>query len=219
MDSRKGIALYGGTFDPVHFGHLRSALEVHQILGVSETRLVPANIPPHRDSLSTTAEQRLAMLYLAVEDSEFLKVDDREIRRQGKSFTVDTLKSVRQEMTQDAPLSFIIGADACVLLHEWHAWESMTEYAHLVILERPGYLAHEPAGDVADWLKGKLVDDPQCLSQQSAGLVCRMRLTQLDVSATKIRDLVQRGDSIEYLLPRDVNRYIDKHQLYRKVQT
>jgi nicotinate-nucleotide adenylyltransferase len=209
-----GLAIYGGTFDPVHFGHLRSALEVREMLAVSQLKLIPASVPPHRKVPTASAEQRMQMLKLATKDIGYLQIDDREIRRQGKSFTVDTLASIRQEMGPDTPLSLILGADTYALLHEWRSWESLGELAHLVILDRPGHQGQLPGPEVIAWSDERWVSDPQCLRGQASGLICRLRLTQMDISATRIRELVRRGGNIDYLLPDEVINYIVKHRIY-----
>ena len=215
MNSTASLAIYGGTFDPVHFGHLRSAVEAYQALQVSQLKLVPASVPPHRKMPSTTREQRLHMLQLATKDLEYLQIDDREIRREGKSFTVDTLASFRDEIGPAVPLSLILGADAYVLLNEWYAWESLVELAHLVILERPGHHEQLPAREVIEWANDRWVTDPLCLGRQAAGLMCSLSLTQMDISATRIREIIKQGGNIDFLLPDAVLQYILKHRIYR----
>ncbi|HIG44372.1 MAG: nicotinate-nucleotide adenylyltransferase [bacterium] len=214
MSSVASLAIYGGTFDPVHFGHLRSAVEVYQALQVSQLKLIPASVPPHRKMPSTTREQRLHMLQLATKDLEYLQIDEREIRREGKSFTVDTLASFRDEIGPAVPLSLVLGADAYVLLNEWYAWESLAELAHLVILERPGHREQLPAREVIDWANDRWVADPLCLGGQAAGLMCRLSLTQMDISATRIREIISQGGNIDFLLPDTVLQYILKHRIY-----
>jgi len=209
-----GVAVFGGTFDPVHFGHLRSAIEVREALQVETLKLVPAFIPPHRKAPTATAEQRLAMLRLATSDSAYIEVDDREINRGGKSFTVDTLASIREEIGSSKPLSLIVGADAYVLLDEWVKWQTLTDFAHLVILERPGHSVGQISERLESWSRDKHVAEPRCLGSQPAGLICQMRLTPLEISATMIRNLISRGESVEYLMPNAVIEYIQQHDLY-----
>jgi len=211
-----GLAVYGGTFDPVHFGHLRSALEVRQALQVSELKLMPSFSPPHRGKPGASAHDRLAMLNLATSHKQGLKVDEREIRREGLSYTVDTLGSIRGEVGSERPLSLILGADAYGLLHTWRGWRRLSELAHLVILQRPD-VSQVPAEEVVAWHKDRLVADPGCLGTRAAGLVCCLRLTQIDISATKIRGLIEKGEPVDYLLPAAVVDYIHQHQLYEQV--
>ena len=210
-----GLAIVGGTFDPVHFGHLRSALEAQKRLGVSEVRLIPSFRPPHRGKPGATTAQRLAMLELATRDVDCLRVDNREIQRQGLSYTVDTLASIRAEIGSNLPLSLVIGEDAYALLHTWHNWPGLIELAHLVILKRPaGHLV--PAEKVAVWAEHKRVSNPECLGRCAAGLVINLTLTQFEISATKIRELIEKGEAVDYLLPESVIDYIHQHGLYQK---
>ena len=209
------LVIYGGTFDPVHFGHLRSAVEVAQSLGAPQVNLMPAYVPPHRDNPTTHASQRVEMLELATEDSKLLQVDSREIRRQGHSYTFDTLKEIREEAGSDQSVSIVLGADAYMLLHEWYAWMSITDLAHIVILERPGFMNANPVQAVSEWSTVKLVDDPGLLCERPSGLICRLKLSQFEVSATKIREMIRQQLSIDYLLPKKVIDYIDGNGLYR----
>ena len=130
------LAVYGGTFDPVHYGHLRSAIEIRQALRVDTMCLVPSYLPPHRQQPDSTPEQRLEMLRLAIDGHAELRIDNREIKRKGPSFMVETLESIRQDVGPDASLSLVLGSDAFAIFSEWRRWEDITEIAHLVVLER-----------------------------------------------------------------------------------
>lgn len=214
MTQDSSLAIYGGTFDPVHFGHLRSASEARETLQVQQLKLVPASVPPHHKVPTATPEQRIQMLRLATKDLGYLQIDDREILREGKSFTVDTLASIRGEIGPDVPLSLLLGADTYALLHEWRCWESLGDLAHLVIMERPGSQDQLPGPEVVSWSDKRWVSDPLYLRRQASGLMCRLRLTQMDISATRIRELVRRGGNIDYLLPNEVINYITEHRIY-----
>lgn len=209
-----GLALLGGTFDPVHFGHLRSAVEAQKILGVTGVRLIPSYCPPHRNQPAATASQRLAMLELATAGIDFVHVDDREIKRQGFSYTIDTLASIRSELGSKSPLSLLIGEDAYALLHTWHDWHCLSELAHLVILRRSGSSNRPLDENVRTWEQRRMVSDPKCLGRCAAGLVISLTLTQFEISATKIRGLIEKGEVIDYLLPEKVIDYIHQHRLY-----
>lgn len=207
-----GLAVFGGTFDPIHFGHLRTAVEVRQALRVEHVKLVPAGVPAHRQMPGTTPAQRLKMLQLAVQGLPYLEVDDREIRRGGTSYMIDTLASVRAEAGPDVPVSLVLGADAFALIHEWHRWEALLDLAHLVILGRPGAdLVMNEA--VTAWTRDRWVAAEQ-LQAKPAGLVCELQLTQLAISATAIRQLIDAGEPIDFLLPNAVIDYIRREQLY-----
>lgn len=215
MTKAKGLIMYGGTFDPVHFGHLRSAIEVGETLNVKTTKLVPSFISPHRSQPETRTEHRLRMLELAVQNIPALEVDTREIDREGTSYTVDTLKTYREELAEQTPLYLVIGHDAYLLLHEWREWQKLTDFAHLVIIERPGYENQQPRNAVKSWVKNKLVNDLHEMKTCASGSVCQIRLRQMDVSATMIRKAFAEKLSVDGLLPGVVIQYIRQNNLYK----
>jgi nicotinate-nucleotide adenylyltransferase len=213
------IALLGGTFDPVHYGHLRFADAVRRALGLPEVRLVPARDPPHRDSPKAPAADRLAMLKLAVAEFPGLVVDDRELRRDGKSYTVDTFTTLRREFP-DRPLLLLLGADAFRGLTTWHRWRELFDLANLVVVERPGVdLEAGLPPPLLAILRERLVASPESLLSRPAGAILRQPIAPLDVSATEIREhIARRADAAEMnrgLLPPAVLAYIDLHHLYR----
>ena len=210
-----GLAIMGGTFDPVHFGHLRSAVEVRQALGVSQVKLIPVGIPAHRERPGSTPEQRLEMLRLSTEEVEYLQIDDREISRGGTSYMMDTLESVRTEVGTDLSVSLVLGIDAFGLIHQWHRWRELLDVAHLVVLRRP-VAAPILVPEVSEWIAGLRADVVQLLAQP-AGLVCELQLTQLDISSTQIRQYARAGEPIDYLLPAGVIKYIRQQALYREI--
>jgi nicotinate-nucleotide adenylyltransferase len=212
------IAILGGTFDPVHYGHLRFADDVRRALGLAEVRLLPAADPPHRDRPTASAADRLAMLELAVAEFPGLAVDDRELRRAGKSYTVLTLEELRVEFP-DSPILVLLGADAFRGLPSWRRWQELFDLAHFVVVERPG--ANLEAGLSAPLLaawRDRLVDDPAILLARPAGAIVVQPIAPVDVSATLIRDrLAHRGSAgTEWrgLLPPAVLAYIERHHLY-----
>lgn len=209
-----GFALLGGTFDPVHVGHLRMAIEARELLSIDCVRLVPCYIPSHRDQPETSARERMEMLQLAITGLDGLEIDDIECQRKGPSYTVDTLKYYRETEGRDCPLVLLMGMDAFATLHEWHDWQSIGELANVAVIDRPGY-AQNFAPSVEEWLQPRLVDDPNCLVSRSHGLVCYLGLTQLDISASMIRNLVRNQSSLDYLLPQPVIEYIADHHLYQ----
>lgn len=211
---RNSLAVYGGTFDPIHYGHLRSAIEIRQALSVDTVRLVPSFSPPHRQQPNSTPAQRLEMLQLAVGDHDGICVDDREIARQGASFMVETLESIRQEVGSDTALSLVLGSDAYAIFNQWRRWEDISEIAHLVILERPGYAIADVPQALLDWSASRWVSSPEELLESVSGKMTSLRLTQLEISATMIREQISAGLAIDYLLPEKVQNYINKHKLY-----
>ncbi|MEX0941198.1 MAG: nicotinate-nucleotide adenylyltransferase [Pseudomonadales bacterium] len=210
----RGIAIFGGTFDPVHFGHLRSAIEIQEALDVSRVMFIPSYSPPHRDAPACLPIHRLEMLRLATRDVPCFEVDDREILREGKSFTIDTLRSLRTELGELAPLSMIVGFDAFRLLDQWREWRALMDYAHLVVLERPGWDESGLPTELANLLNERFVDDPLCLHSEANGRLCRLKLTQMDISASMVRKIFREGRSADYIVPKEVISYVYGHGLY-----
>ena len=205
------IGIFGGTFDPVHYGHLRSALEVKELFGLTEVRLVLSAQPPHREQPAATALMRLQMLELAIKNQPGLIIDTRELNRQGASYMVDTLKSLRQEF-KNAPLLLFIGSDAFNQLKTWHQWPHLFDFAHLVVMTRPGFTIQNPD----DFFKAKLATQLTELTHASVGKLYFQQVTQLDISATAIRNMIAEQQNPGFLLPDTVIAYIRQHQLYQR---
>lgn len=202
------IGIYGGTFDPVHYGHLRTALEVKDIFGLDEVRLIPCSQPAHRASPLSSAEQRLVMLELAVQNQPSLLVDKRELQREGVSYMVDTLESLRNEMPCAALLLFI-GTDAFKGLTAWNQWQRLFDFAHVVVMTRPGYENEA----LSEFLAAKLTENIELLKQKN-GCLFFQAVTQLDISATAIRQMLAANKNPGFLLPDTVLDYIKQHKLY-----
>ncbi len=208
----KPLGILGGTFDPIHYGHLRPAQEVRQALDLAEIRLIPAANPPHRQPPVATAAQRLRMAELAAATVSGFTVDDREIRRAGLSYTVLTLESLRQEFGA-RPLCLLMGTDAFAGLDTWHQWERLPELAHLVVMTRPGWAL--PARAVLPaWARDRTEREPDNLAQIGAGKIFFQAVRPQDISATRIREAIGRGESVENSLPLSVLEYIRTHQIY-----
>ena len=212
------VGIFGGTFDPVHFGHLRPALEVTENLGLEELRLIPGRVPPHRAAPGAAPEARLQMLRLAVAQQPGFLIDEREMQREGPSFSVDTLRSLRSELGADRPLCLIVGADAFLGLGSWHCWEEIPRLAHIVVTHRPGWELepHTVAGaeDAIALLDRARLGSREQLASAPAGGVWLEAVTQLEISATDIRRRQRTGRNIRFLLPDAVRRYIDDNGLY-----
>ena len=210
---RQCIGFFGGTFDPVHFGHLRLALELKQQLQLDELRLLPCFIPPHRATPRVSAQERLQMLQLALADCPELGWDARELQRNAPSYTYDTLCELRSELGAEASLCWCMGMDSLVGLDTWHRWQELIGLAHLVVVARPGW-ALPTTGPVAE-LVARHRAQPGELHTAAAGklIVCEARL--LPISASEIRAQIGAGQSPQFLLPDSVWRYIREQQLYR----
>jgi len=209
----RGIGVLGGTFDPVHFGHLRIALEIFQELDLAEVRFLPCHLPPHRAEPLAAPQDRLAMLRLAVQDQGGFFVDERELQRPGFSYMVDTLESLRTEFPVRS-LCLIMGMDAFASLHRWYHWEQLVTLAHLVIACRPGSDAALSPVVAALVAEHRAVDVAE-LRQHTAGRIWFQAVSQLDISASRIRALVREDKSARYLLPDAVWRYLCENKLYR----
>jgi len=206
------IGILGGTFDPVHFGHLRPALEIQQLLGLEEVRLVPCNIPPHRPQPLASPGQRLAMLQAAVEWHPVFRIDTREFDREGPSYMLDTLKSFREEMAA-AGLCLLLGMDSFLSLPAWHRWRELIDYCHIVVMTRPGS-ALPDAGELADFISHYRVVDAARLQTRTAGMLWFHAVTVLDISGTQIRRLLATGKDAGFLMPREVMDMIIREGLY-----
>jgi nicotinate-nucleotide adenylyltransferase len=210
------IGIFGGTFDPIHFGHLRTAFELLQSLRLNEVRFMPAGNPPHRETTIAAAEQRLAMVKAATEGQQGFTVDDREIRREGLSYSVDTMRTLRADFP-DHSLCLIVGMDAFLGLPKWHQWRELLELAHLVVAHRPGWRAPSmgPLGELlVDRGTGRIND----LHEQRAGCIYIHAVTQLEISSTEVRKLIAMGRDPRYLMPDSVREIIEQTGCYKPQQ-
>lgn len=207
------IGVFGGTFDPVHVGHLRGALEVAESLELDELRLTPSAKPPHRDTPQVSARDRLAMVERAVAGVAPLVVDARELQRDKPSYTIDTLEHMRAELAAEDQLFLLLGWDAFCGLPGWHRWEELLRHCHILVLQRPD-ADIEPPDALRNLLAARSVNNPQDLKGPS-GNITFVWQTPLAVSATQIRQLLASGKSVRFLVPDAVLAYIDAHGLYR----
>jgi nicotinate-nucleotide adenylyltransferase len=207
------VGILGGTFDPVHIGHLRGALEVAEFMDLDELRLLPNARPPHRDTPQVTANDRLAMVRQAVEGAERLSVDARELSRDKPSYTIDTLESIRAELAPNDALFLLLGWDAFCGLPGWHRWEELLQHCHILVLQRPDADV-EPPDALRNLLAARSQNDPTALPGP-AGHISFVWQTPLAVSATQIRQLLASGKSVRFLVPDAVLAYIEAHDLYR----
>ena len=206
------IGVFGGTFDPVHFGHLRPALEVLQGLQLQEIRWIPCHQPPHREMPVVDSSLRVEMLEAAIQGIDRMHVDTREIEREGPSYMVDTLESLRKEVG-DTPLCLLMGMDVFCGLDRWHRWQEIMELSHLIVMRRPD--SHEPeTGELAEILSDHRCEDVEQIRSEKAGRILFFPVTQMDISASQIRETLREGKSLCYLMPDKVIEVIEREGLY-----
>lgn len=210
------IGMFGGTFDPVHLGHLRSAVELYEALSLDRLHMIPAQQPPLRGRPQVSAQQRLALLAAGIGNTPGLVADDRELRRAGPSYSADTLAELRAEVGNQARLVMVIGFDAFLRLTQWNQPERLFELAHLVVMARPGYSDPLPAS-LMELVEHRRVDSVETLMQQPCGGYLPLELPSLmAISATYIRERLEAGKSVRYLLPDPVERIVEQDGLYRQ---
>lgn len=212
------IGVLGGTFDPIHHGHLRLAEELGATLRLEAVRLVPSGTPPHRTAPQVAAGHRLAMTSLAAAGNNRFQVDEREMRRAGPGYTFDTLGDLRAEIGATQPLVLIIGADAFLEFATWHRWHEIFALAHVAVAHRPGFpverWSERMPQPLAREYTARLMQQPLAVHLTPAGGIVVVPFTALDISATAIRGMLKSGASPRYLLPDAVLDYIRTHKLY-----
>jgi nicotinate-nucleotide adenylyltransferase len=215
------LGIFGGTFDPIHFGHLRLAQELAEGLALAEVRFIPAGCPPHRGKPGVSATQRLDMVRLAIAGNERFVLDEREILKQAPSYAVETLAELRRELGGTRPLCLFLGADAFMGLATWHRWQELFDYAHIVVAQRPGFSSMAWEDNMPEALKKelhqRLQTSPQVLRETPAGAIVTFSITALDISATYIRNAIKSGKNPRYLLPDAVLQYIQQNHLYSEM--
>jgi nicotinate-nucleotide adenylyltransferase len=210
--SRRPLALFGGTFDPVHYGHLRAAWEAAEQLD-ADVRLLPANVPPHRPQPVLGADQRVALLRLALAGQSRLLLDTRELDRAGPSYTVDTLRELRAEVGIDRPLVLLVGADAFAGLPSWNRWLQLFDLAHVGVLDRPGPVRERPA-ELVEQVRARRCAVDGAWRDRAAGCILLLDVTDLDISATAIRAELAAGREPRFLLPEAVRETIRERGWY-----
>lgn len=212
QQTKAAVGILGGTFDPIHLGHLRMALELHDALHLAKVHIIPCREPVHRKPPAASSEQRLAMVKCAVAREPALYADAREIRRNTPSYTIDTLLEMRAEMPH-TPLCLLLGIDAFMDFTNWHQWQHILEQAHIVVAYRPQYQL--PAtGAIVDLLQERQQQDPAYVHQHSAGGILLHPITALEISASDIRKQIAMGGNPRYLLSESVYDYIKQHGTY-----
>jgi nicotinate-nucleotide adenylyltransferase (EC 2.7.7.18) len=208
-------AMYGGTFDPVHYGHLKPVEILANLIGLSKVIIMPNNVPPHRPQPEATSAQRKRMLELAIHDKPLFKLEERELKRDTPSYTSETLKAWREEQGPTQPLAFIIGQDSLLNFPAWHDYQSILQNAHLLVCRRPGYPMTMKEEAHQQWLDAHLTQNVDDLHNAAAGKIYLAETPWFNISATLIRERLQQGESCAEMLPEAVLDYIHQQGLYR----
>jgi len=198
------IGIFGGTFDPVHYGHIKPALSVKQALKLSQLRFIPNRLPPHRETPWLSAQQRLSLLETALKDYSDVIIDQRELTRDGHSYMVDTLASLRDEFP-DETLCLIIGMDAFMGITSWHQWHSIFDLCHLVVTMRPGFdpstIEDQMSAEDYRFLAGRMTQQPAALTARETGKILLQSVPQLDISSTQIRENLLKDEDVRHWMP------------------
>lgn len=208
------LALYGGTFDPIHQAHINTVKAMAAEAGLEQVILLPNNVPPHRPQPKANAQQRLMMAQLAVNGDPLFRVDDRELHRDALSYTVETLRQYRSEIGSRRPLAFIIGQDSLLSIDTWHEWDKILTLCHILVCKRPGYTLDFPSERLADWFVQHLITTPDSLHKRPSGYIFLADTPLFPISATNIRERLKNGEDCRDQLAPAVQDYILEQGLY-----
>ncbi|MGL5345301.1 MAG: nicotinate-nucleotide adenylyltransferase [Plesiomonas sp.] len=208
------IGLYGGTFDPIHRGHIEPVSALATEIGLTQVRLLPNNLPPHRPQPHANAQQRADMVALVCQQYPLFVPDLRELAHSNPSYTINTLEDIRQEIGAEQPLAFIIGQDSLLSLPTWHRWQALLGVAHLIVCMRPHYQPLPDDPDFRQWITQHRTTRPMDLHQQPQGALYFAQTPQVDISATQIRAQLQQGQRCDQQLTASVAAYIRQNRLY-----
>ena len=212
------IGILGGTFDPIHLGHLRLAEDLAETLDIKEVRVLPTGTPPHRNPTHARAADRLEMTRLAIADNPRFVLDEHEIHKTKRCYMVDTLGELRDEVGPKRPLVLFVGGDAFMGLDGWRHWQQLFDLAHIAVAHRPGFQPETWLDRIAPPLLTQLLmrraNKPGEIAGAPAGRIWLQAVTQLDISSSNIRLRIQAGQSIRYLVPDAVQDYIQRNDLY-----
>lgn len=210
---QQAIAFLGGTFDPIHLGHLRPALEIGEAISLKQLFFMPNHIAPHKSSSHCNPKQRCEMVELALHNQTRMDIDTRELNRHKPSYTIDTLKELKKEYPH-TPICFIMGMDSLISFDTWFHWQEILSYCHLIISHRPGFecVFNEQIQTLVD---AHQTTNKHDLHNLQMGKIYFQTTSQLAISSSEIRQLLNNDISIDYLVPEAVNDYIQEHQLYK----
>ena len=209
------VGLLGGTFNPIHNGHLRLAQELADALNFSEVRFIPSANPPHKTAPQVSAAHRAEMVKLAISSNPIFKLDARELQRTGASYTIDTLISLQEELGGSVALCLMMGSDAFSKLNTWHRWQALLDYCHIILVQRPAS-ATQPqlSEELSVLLHDHYTENISDLTNENAGYIHMQKITALDITSTNIRAQLESELSPRYLMPDNVITYIKNNKLY-----
>lgn len=208
------LAYLGGTFDPIHYGHLKAAEALAKEARIEKITLLPNGVPPHRPQPIASAQARADMVRLAISEYLFFDIDTRELDHESASYTVETLEVLVREYGKDQPLGFILGQDALLNIDHWFRWRDLLQYCHLLICQRPGYPMQMPTAELQQWLDVHRTRNVQALTERASGLIWLCEIPVTTISSTEIRERCRQGQSCKGLLPSAVIDYIEQHEIY-----
>ena len=212
------VGIFGGTFDPIHYGHLRVAEEIVETVGLQKMYFVPAGMPRLRHSPVASPQHRVEIVRLAIQKNPDFVLDEREIYRDGVSYSIDTVREFKQEFGEEVRLCFILGADAFIKLPEWNNWKELFNLCHFIVSTRPGYtftlIKELLSKELREECSQRWVSNTETLKKETSGLIFIASTTMLDISATSIRAHIAVGRNVRHLVPSVTVNYISKNKLY-----
>jgi len=212
------VGIFGGTFDPIHYGHLRVAEEIVETVGLQKMYFVPAGMPRLRYSPVASSQHRVEIVRLAIQKNPDFVLDEREIYRDGVSYSIDTVREFKQEFGEEVRLCFILGADAFIKLPEWNNWKELFNLCHFIVSTRPGYsltlIKELLSKELREECSQRWVSNTESLRKDTSGLIFIASTTMLDISATSIRAHIAVGRSVRHLVPSVTVNYISENKLY-----
>ena len=213
--ARMSIGILGGSFDPIHFGHIKPSLQLAEKLHLQSIRLIPCKISPFKDNTFATAQHRWNMISIISGSSELFEADARELERDTPSYTYETLREIAGEVSSDTTLFWIMGEDALLGFPKWHQAEKIMQLCHVLVMRRSGYDASKNV-ESSEWLKPYMCDDESKLEEKQCGCIYMTDVELFDVSSTQIRETVQAGEQPRFMLPGGVWNYIKRNNLYQE---
>jgi len=207
------IGILGGTFDPIHNGHIRLALEAQKQLKLDQVKLIPVNTPPHRTKPAASSCHRRSMIELSIRDESKLCIDCRELESENISYSINTLKSLRQEFSDDA-LCLIVGRDAFNKIDSWKDWQDLLDYAHIIVANRPNESINNISPKLKSWIEKHQITDHAQLKKCLSGNIVFINIPMLDISSSMIRQCYSEHKTVTHLLPTLTQTYIKDQQLY-----